>query len=107
MDRPPCWPKGQECPNSCAQAHYDRTVYNQTPLHGPWTGWRMAGRDLVTPDGVRLSPERLRGLAWRQEAEKRLAGSLQRKKRVRQGVVTVVRVDLQDWHRERFGTVAG
>lgn len=105
--RPPCWPEGQPCPNRCAGDLHERVTRNHTTLHGPWAGWRMAGRDIVSPDGDRISPERLRGLIWRQEAEKRLSGSLQRKKRVRQDVVTVLRISNADWHRERFGTVAG
>lgn len=87
-----------------------RVVHNHAPLHGPWTGWRMAGRDLVTPDGVRLTPERVRGLAWRQEAEARRDAARAKKRvrqEVRQEVVTVLRVRLDDWHRERFGSVAG
>lgn len=71
MTRPPCWKAGKPCPNACAQALHDRTVYNRQHLPEPWTGWRMAGRDLVAPDGVRFSPERLRGLVWRQATEER------------------------------------
>lgn len=107
MNRPPCWPEGKPCPNSCADALYQRTVHNQHWLPAPWNGWRMAGRDLITPDGTRLSPERVRGLAWRQDAEARLAGILAKKKRVSNGMVTVIRIPNDDWHRERFGTVAG
>lgn len=44
--RPPCWPADQACPNQ---------------------------RDLVSPEGIRMSPMRLQGLAWRQDAEIRLA----------------------------------
>lgn len=107
MTHPPCWKPGKPCPNSCADALYRRNVYNQQHLPAPWDGWRMAGRDLITPDGVRLSPERVRGLAWRQEAETRLASIKARKRPVRQEVVTVIRIVNDDWHRERFGTVAG
>jgi hypothetical protein len=71
-DLRPCHDQG--CvPNACASAHYNRITYNQTALHGAWHGWRMAGRDLVSPDRQRISPERLRGLLFRQEAEERLA----------------------------------
>lgn len=52
--------------------HYARVVHNKTALYGPWLGWRMAGRYLVGPDGQRVTPERLRGLAWRIEQEKRI-----------------------------------
>lgn len=105
--RPPCWPEGP-CPNDCARALHDRQVHNQTPLHGRWEGWRMAGRDLVAPDGARISPERLRGLMWRQEAEERRAAArARREQRVSSGLVTVLRVRNDDWHQQRFGTIAG
>ena len=65
MKPPPCWHKGQS-PNICAQQLYQRTTHNLTPLYGHWTGWRMAGRVLVSPDGDRISPERLRGILWRE-----------------------------------------
>ncbi len=70
----------------------------------------MAGRDLITPDGTRLTPERVRGLAWRQDAEARRDAARSRReaqKRVSRSVVTVLRIANDDWHRERFGTVAG
>lgn len=82
MNRPPCWPEGQPCPNSCAAALYERTVYNHQHLGGPWTGWRMAGRVLVSPDGDRITPERLRGILWREGLEKRRRGSAHAEKRV-------------------------
>ncbi|NLC36801.1 MAG: hypothetical protein GX772_10235 [Alcaligenaceae bacterium] len=50
------------CNRESSDAHYDRTVHNVTPLYGPWAGWRMAGRVLISPDRDRISPERLRGL---------------------------------------------
>lgn len=66
---PPCFRPGQS-QNKCYQAHFDRVVENKTPLHGEWTGWRMAGRDLVAPNGVRFRPGRLLAIAW---AEKQAA----------------------------------
>ena len=48
-------------------AQYALMVHNHTPLYGPWKGWRLAGRDLVSPDKVRLSPERLKGLVHRRD----------------------------------------
>lgn len=74
MTLPPCWPEGQSCPNACAHQLLERTVYNKTPLHGHWAGWRMAGRCLVSPDGDRISPERLRGILFAEAAWKRLVG---------------------------------
>jgi len=61
------------CKQESPAGHYERVVENRTPLYGPWAGWRMAGRDLVSPDKDRISPERLRGLLFRQAAEARLA----------------------------------
>lgn len=52
------------CPNTCASQLHERLVHNNTPLYGPWAGWRMAGRVLVSPDGDRISPERLRGILF-------------------------------------------
>ena len=72
MDRPPCWPEGQTCPNACAYQLVERTVYNKTPLYGHWAGWRMAGQCLVSPDGDRISPERLRGILFAEASRKRL-----------------------------------
>lgn len=52
--RPPCWPMGAPCPNSCAQDLHRRVVTNHVELTGPWAGWRLAGRDLVAPSGERI-----------------------------------------------------
>lgn len=60
------------CNRESDPAHHDRIVYNITPLYGPWAGWRMAGRVLVSPDRDRISPERLRGLLWREKMQSRL-----------------------------------
>lgn len=76
--RPPCWPEGQS-PNDCACALYERTVHNRTPLHGEWSGWELRGRDLVAPDGQRITPGRLRGLMWRDALELRRAGYASRR----------------------------
>ena len=81
IDRPPCWPSGQPCPNNCASALYERVVYNRHHLPEPWHGWRMAGRWLVSPDGDRIAPERLRGLLWRQVSEARVAAARAREQR--------------------------
>lgn len=104
MSRPPCWPAGQPCPNPCAAAHYERQVYNRQHLGGPWTGWRMAGRELISPDGDRISPERMRGILWRHAQEQRRdAARSRREKRVSRSVVTILRINYDDWHRTTFG----
>ena len=61
------------CRQESPAGHYDRIVENITPLYGPWAGWRMAGRDLVSPDRQRINPQRLQGLLFLQAAEARLA----------------------------------
>jgi len=73
MQRPPCWPEGQPCPNACAEQYRNRVIRNQTPLYGEWAGWRMAGRCLVSPDGDRISPERLRGILFAEAGRQHLA----------------------------------
>jgi hypothetical protein len=72
MIRPPCWPTGSACRNACARAYYVEAVENRRTLSGPWTGWRLAGRDLGAPDRQRITSERLRGLLFREAAEARL-----------------------------------
>lgn len=67
MERPPCWPEGQQCPNPCAARLYRRTVWNETPLHGPWSGWRLAGARLVSPHGEWIGPHVLDRVLWREQ----------------------------------------
>lgn len=62
----------RHCKAETDASHYRRVVENHTPLYGPWEGWRMAGRDLIAPDRQRISPERLRGLLFRQASEQHL-----------------------------------
>jgi hypothetical protein len=107
MTRPPCWPVGQPCPNPCAAAHYDRTVYNRTALAGPWDGWRLADRFLISPDGDRITPERLRGLLWRQAADARINGARNRREARRRPLVKILRVEQPDPHRNALGSSAG
>lgn len=73
-------------------------------------GWRIAGNYLVSPHGDRMTPERLRGLTWRDQMELRLAGYASRRKaeagqRGRQygPKVKVIVVDLDDWRDRHFG----
>lgn len=106
MRRPPCWPEQKPCPNECAQALYQREVYNRHHLPSPWDGWRFAGRVLVSPDGDRIAPERLRGMLWRESLRSRRdtleRGSAQVKKRVCR-VETLSRLG----HRRGLDTDAG
>lgn len=59
MDRPPCWHDGQPCPNDCAAQLYRRVIYNETPLYGPWAGWRMTGQRLISPHREWIAAHRL------------------------------------------------
>ena len=77
-DPRPCHELGTK-PNACARAHYRRIAENHVHLSGPWAGWRLAGRDLVSPDRQRISPERLRGILFQETARKKLARSCFRK----------------------------
>jgi len=57
------------------QAHHERGVHNVTPLFGPWAGWRMAGRHLVSPDGDRITSRRLIGILWVERSRQRISRS--------------------------------
>ena len=72
-------------------------------FEGDWHGWRLAGRHLVSPDGRRITRERLAGLLFRDELELRRAGfasmraaEANRRGRQYQPRVKVVVVDLAD-----------
>lgn len=110
MNRPPCWPVDRAQPNPCALAHYARDVDGHADLTADWLGWKQRGRWLVSPSGERISPERMKGILWRQQQEEHLSAARNRnssRKAVRRQMVKVVVVDLQDWHAQRFGTRAG
>lgn len=82
----------------------------QIDLDGEWYGWKQRGRYLVSPEGDKLTLERMKGIAWRLDIETRLSAARNRnasRKAVSQGLVKVVVVDLADWHAQRFGTRAG
>jgi hypothetical protein len=59
------------CQAEHPQAHHERVVHNITPLFGPWAGWRMAGRELVSPDGDRVTARRLAGILWTERSRRR------------------------------------
>lgn len=87
MTPAPCHQIGTK-PNRCAAALYEWRIYGNGPLHGRWwSGWRIADRELVSPDGQRISPERLRGLLFRQDGENRIAAARKRKGRQHPAII--------------------
>lgn len=73
-------------------------------LNDEWIGWRLRGRYLISPGGQRISPERLRGLLFRDQLELRKAGFASRLKadrgtRARQSMpkIKVVIIDLGEY----------
>lgn len=84
----------------------------RTDVPARWVGWRFSaeGAHFVSPDGDRITPERMRGILWRDAMELRRAGLRSRReaeKPVRRGPVKVVVVDLADWHARNVGSRAG
>ena len=67
---PPCIKAGLGW-NKCAERQFEEQILNHINLVAEWNGWKFKGKDLVSPDGMRISPQRLRGILW---AEKQLSG---------------------------------
>ena len=81
---------------------------------GPFAGWSVRGNYLVSPDGDHMTPERIAGLAWRDQMELRVAGFASRRKAEagqrkadQRQMVKVVVVDLGDFRDRHFGRSAG
>lgn len=55
----------------CIRTAYDWTVSGNGPMFGDWDGWRVAGSDLVSPWGQRVS----RAMIERFLMEARLRGA--------------------------------
>jgi len=96
-------PRCRHCEIETDIEHHDRVVHNKTHLHGPWAGWRMAGKDLVSPDGARVSPTRMRGILFRLEAEARLERARARARAKPRQLVKVVVVDLEVYRARSSG----
>ncbi|MCC6756733.1 MAG: hypothetical protein IT474_02055 [Arenimonas sp.] len=69
INAPPCVRLGEPL-NPCARARYEEQILKHLNLTGDWNGWKFRGRDLVSPDGERISPERLRGILYKEKADK-------------------------------------
>lgn len=63
--------------NRCVRALYDWQVHGNGALNGAWVGWRIAGDELISPDGVRLTL----GMVKRLEYEVWLRGGLRKRRR--------------------------
>jgi hypothetical protein len=83
------------CQAEHTEAHHARIVHNQTELYGPWSGWRMAGRDLVSPTGDRINPRRLAGIMWAEDAGDRHATSAEMIRRQRLRLAGSVNIRFQ------------
>lgn len=86
LDVPPCLVSGAEF-NNCAKALYAWRVNALGEMPGEWAGWRLAGRYLVSPDGDRISPRRLRGILFAEFCREKLQN---REKQVSQGQILAV-----------------
>jgi hypothetical protein len=64
------------CHAEHSQAHHERVVHNRMPLFGSWSGWRMAGRELVSTDGDRIMARRLAGILWAERSRQRILKTL-------------------------------
>jgi hypothetical protein len=53
-----------------ARAMYAAIAHGHIDLAHEWTGWRLRGRWLISPEGDRITPERLRGLLFREALAK-------------------------------------
>jgi len=47
-------------------------IYNHADLRADWNGWRLRGRWLISPDGDRINPARLRGILFVESNRKRV-----------------------------------
>lgn len=57
--------------NECAKRLYAEKVLGHVDLAADWAGWRLRGRWLISPDGDRITVERLRGLLFVEVNERR------------------------------------
>jgi len=61
INAPPCVKLGEPM-NWCAKRQMAERLLGHFALVNEWAGWRFAGRELVSPEGLRINPERLRGI---------------------------------------------
>lgn len=66
---PPCVRLGVPM-NPCARARYAEQVLGELDLFDAWKGWKFRGNYLVSPDGLKVNPQRLRGILFREQIKK-------------------------------------
>lgn len=57
--------------NECAKRLYAEKVLGHVDLGAEFAGWRIRGRWMISPDGDRITVERLRGLLFLELNERR------------------------------------
>ena len=76
--------------NDCARRLYQEKVLGHVDLAADWAGWKLRGKWLISPDGERINPLRLRGILFREDGEKRVSIATRRRSGL-QGVVVELR----------------
>ena len=66
--------------SDAAHFYYQAKVHNNIDLTRQWSGFKLRGRDLVAPDGQRITVQRINGILWRDEMELRKKGFASRRK---------------------------
>ncbi|PRH83168.1 DUF3653 domain-containing protein [Arenimonas caeni] len=96
---PLCLIPGQPV-NACARKLYAEKVLGHVDLSADWAGWRLRGRWLISPDGDRVNPQRLRGMLFREANERRHKAGLKSGQQgaavIALGIVKTTRQQLPD-----------
>lgn len=91
--QPPCVVPGQAL-NDCAGRLYREKVLGHVDLSADWAGWKLRGAWLISPDGDRINPLRLRGLLFAEAGQRRVSKAKQ--KAGLQGEVVELRQGLRE-----------
>lgn len=94
MFKPPPCIQPREPLNHCAKMVYSEKVLGHLELTGEWAGWKLRGKWLISPDGQKINPLRLRGILFREEGEKRVSKATRRENGLT-GVVVGLREGLR------------
>lgn len=69
MERPPCLETLGV--TGCLRRQHDWLIYGNGPLFGAWTGWRIAGDELISPDRRRIRLARVNAVMTMDELGRR------------------------------------